>query len=72
MNLLLLFIGKIKEDIMEGLMNLFVSFANWFWGPPILILIGFGGIYLTFMTVTKYQRAGLIFMPIQTAHRGLV
>lgn len=35
---------------MEGLMNLFISFANWFWGPPILMLIGFGGVYLTFMT----------------------
>lgn len=35
---------------MEGLMNLFISFANWFWGPPILMLIGFGGVYLTLMT----------------------
>ena len=35
---------------MDGLMNLFISFANWFWGVPILILIGFGGLYITFMT----------------------
>lgn len=33
--------------IMQGIINYFVSFADWFWGIPILILIGGGGVYLT-------------------------
>ena len=39
-----------EEVFMNGLINLFISFANWFWGIPILILIGFGGLYITIMT----------------------
>lgn len=35
---------------MDVLMNLFVSFANWFWGLPILLLIGLGGVYITLVT----------------------
>ena len=32
---------------MESIMKIMVSFAGWFWGPPILILIGGGGIWCT-------------------------
>ncbi|MDO5062099.1 MAG: sodium:alanine symporter family protein [Peptostreptococcaceae bacterium] len=35
---------------MEGIIKIFVDFANWFWGPPILILIGVGGLYCTVAT----------------------
>ena len=31
---------NVKEGIMESIMKIMVSFAGWFWGPPILILIG--------------------------------
>lgn len=32
---------------MQYIMNLMISFANWLWGIPILIIIGGGGIYFT-------------------------
>lgn len=43
---------------MKTIVNYFVSFAGWFWGPPILILIGGGGIWCTFqiggLQITKF------------------
>lgn len=38
---------NVKEGIMESIMKIMVAFAGWFWGPPILILIGGGGIWCT-------------------------
>lgn len=32
---------------MQAILDLLVGFANWLWGPPILIIIGGGGIYVT-------------------------
>lgn len=43
---------------MQGFINLFTSFGNWFWGLPILILIGGGGVYLSlrvgFVQIRKF------------------
>ncbi len=43
---------------MQGIINVFVEFANWFWGVPILILIGGGGVYLSlrigFLQIRKF------------------
>ena len=29
------------------IINALIAFGNWFWGIPILILLGFGGLYIT-------------------------
>lgn len=43
---------------MQGIIKIFVDFANWFWGIPILILIGGGGVYLSlrlgFLQIRKF------------------
>lgn len=43
---------------MQAMIDLFVSFGNWFWGLPILFLIGGGGLFLTLylggIQVTKF------------------
>lgn len=43
---------------MQGFLDLLVSFANWFWGIPILILIGGGGLYISirlgFIQIRKF------------------
>ncbi len=32
---------------MQGIIDVLIAIANWFWGLPILILIGGGGIYIS-------------------------
>lgn len=43
---------------MQTIINVLVSFADWFWGIPILILIGGGGVYLSlrlgFLQIRKF------------------
>ncbi len=43
---------------MQGFLDILVGFANWFWGIPILILIGGGGAYISlrlgFIQIRKF------------------
>lgn len=47
-----------EEGIMENFLNLLIRFSDWFWGVPILLLIGLGGVWCTlqtgFIQITKF------------------
>lgn len=47
---------------MQAILNVFVAFANWFWGVPILLLIGIGGLYISArLGFIQIRKVGYIF-----------
>ena len=45
-------------DIINAIVNPLVAIADWFWGPPLVILIGVGGLYISlrlgFIQIRKF------------------
>ena len=46
---------------METILNMIYSFSGWLWGPPLIILLSFGGVFLTIkLNFIQFRYAGYI------------